>query len=117
MELLANAVRELADRLRALPESRLVGRAESARELAQRLVAWGHGVERRDEPPSPAPELPAVGLFVTADQVAVAGADLVAAATGLPDDTPVWGAAGQRVALAEVLTAALAAVAEARRGV
>jgi hypothetical protein len=114
VELLANAVRELTDRLRALPESRLVRRAESARALAQRLVAWGHGVEHRDEQPSAAPELPSVGLFVTADQVAVAGADLVAAATRLPADTPVWTDADQRAPLGEVLAAALAAVAELR---
>jgi hypothetical protein len=120
-ELLANVVRELTDRLRALPESRLVGRpdgatvgrAELAGALARRFVAWAHGVEHREHAPSAAPELPSVGLFVTADQVAVAGADLVAAAAGLPADTPVWDA-GRRVPLGDVLAAALAAVAELR---
>jgi hypothetical protein len=123
-ELLANGVRELVDRLRALPESRLtgrpegaaVGRAELARALAQQLVAWGHGVEHRDDPPgSVAPELPRVGLFVTADQVAVAGADLIAAADELPADTGVWVDGGtRRASLGEVLAAAGAAVAELR---
>lgn len=107
-------MRQLTDRLRALPESRLIGRAESDRGLAQRLVEWGHGVEHRDGPSSPAPELPAVGLFVTVDQVAVAGADLVAAAAGLPADTSVWADPGRRAPLAEVLAAALVAVAELR---
>lgn len=121
-ELLANSVRELTDRLRALPESRLVGRpdgaavgrAELARGLAQRLVEWGHGVEHRDRERSVPPELPSVGLFVTADQVGVAGADLVAAAAGLPTDTRVWVDAGRRAPLSDVLAAAGAAVAELR---
>jgi hypothetical protein len=120
--MLAIALRELTDRLRALPESRLVGRpegtgrgrAELAGELAQRLVDWAHGVEHRDGTFQLAPQLPGVGLFVTADQVAVAGADLVAAAVGLPLDTPVWADAGRRAPLGEVLAAARAAVADLR---
>jgi hypothetical protein len=51
--------------------------------------------------PTPiAPELPVVGIFVTADQVAVAGADLVAALRRHPAP--------------DVLAAAVAAVAELR---
>jgi hypothetical protein len=98
---LDNALRDLTDRLRALPESRLVRQVGPARDLAQRLVDWAHGVEREGVlPPPPAPELPVVGIFVTADQVAVAGADLVAALR--QRETP------------EVLAAAAAAVAELR---
>jgi hypothetical protein len=115
-ELLDNVLREVADRLRALPESRLVARVGAAQVLAGRLVEWAHGIEHRGLlPPPPPPELPVVGLFVTADQVAVAGADLVAAADGLSPTTPVWVDAGTRqVALADVLAAATAAVAEMR---
>jgi hypothetical protein len=115
-KLLGNALREVADRLRALPESRLVSRVSAAEALARRLVEWAHGIEHRDVlPPPPVPQLPTIGLFVTADQVAVAGADLLAAADGLPPDTPVWVDAGtRRVRLAEVLAAATAAVAEVR---
>jgi hypothetical protein len=51
-------------------------------------------------PPPAAPELPEVGIFVTADQVAVAGADLVAILA--------------QVSAPEVLAAAAAAVAELR---
>jgi hypothetical protein len=98
---LDNALRDLTDRLRALPESRLVRQVGPARDLAQRLVDWAHGIEHRGVlPPPAAPELPVVGIFVTADQVAVAGADLVAVL-------------GQ-VSAPEVLAAAAAAVAELR---
>jgi hypothetical protein len=110
------ALRELTDRMRALPESRLIGRVAAGEQLARRLVEWAHGVEHRDRlPPPPVPELPHVGLFVTADQVAVVGADLVAAASGLPASTPVWVDGGTRQApLADVLAAAAAAVADVR---
>lgn len=113
---LGNAVREVTDRMRTLPESRLIGRVGAARVLARRLVEWAHGVEHRDRlPPPPTPELPDEGVFVTADQVAVAGADLVAAADGLPPDTPVWVDGGtRRVPLADVLAAATTAVADLR---
>jgi hypothetical protein len=98
---LENALRDLTDRLRALPESRLVRQVGPAQDLAQRLVEWAHGVEHRGViPPSAAPELPVVGIFVTADQVAVAGADLVAVLA--------------QVSAPEVLAAAAAAVAELR---
>jgi hypothetical protein len=112
---LAIAVRDLADRMRALPESRLIRQIAAAEGLARQLVAWAHGIEHRDRLPLPSiPELPRVGLFVTADQVAVAGADLVAAAAGLPPDTPVWADADARQPLADVLAAAAGAVAAVR---
>ena len=69
------AVEAVSDRLRALPESVLRRGAAArglrlARELARR--AWeleGHG----DAAP---PEVPDLGIFVVADQVAVTGHDL-----------------------------------------
>jgi hypothetical protein len=100
-QFLDNALRDLTDRLRALPESRLLRQVEPARALAQRLVEWAHAVEHHGALPAPAvPELPVVGIFVTADQVAVAGADLVAAL--------------QHASAPDILAAATAAVAELR---
>ncbi|MFE6776433.1 hypothetical protein [Streptomyces sp. NPDC057702] len=108
-------VDRLADRLRALPQSRL-GRGPAAeglalaRELALRA-------QRLEEPDASPRTLPDAGVFVVADQVAVAGHDLAHALGWVPSD----GAGGQRVlpeAAREeaVRAAALVAAAQARCG-
>ncbi|MEU7041467.1 hypothetical protein [Streptomyces varsoviensis] len=80
---LLTAVDSFADRLRALPQSRLSRGAaaeglELARELAERA-------RRFEEPDSPGPrDMPDAGLFAAADQVAVAGHDAVEALRGAP---------------------------------
>ncbi|GAA1974866.1 hypothetical protein [Kitasatospora viridis] len=84
---LLDAVDHLADRFRAMPQSRLLGavpghrsRAAAglalARLLADRAQAWEEG-------PGAAPrELPDAGAFAVGDQIAVAGHDLAAALDG-----------------------------------
>ncbi|MEU7134783.1 hypothetical protein [Streptomyces sp. NPDC046261] len=72
------AVDTFADRLRALPQSRLSrGAAAEALALARELAAW---TQRIEEPGTTTPrEMPEAGMFAVADQVAVAGHDLAEA--------------------------------------
>lgn len=72
------AVDTFADRLRALPQSRLSrGAAAEALALARELAAWAQRIE---EPGAVVPrEMPEAGMFAVADQVAVAGHDLAEA--------------------------------------
>ncbi|MGK5549494.1 hypothetical protein ACSNOH_32920 [Streptomyces sp. URMC 127] len=92
------AVDAFADRLRALPQSRLSrGAAAEALTLARELAARAQRIE---EPGAGAPrEMPEAGMFAVADQVAVAGHDLAAA---LVADSAGGGAgAAEAVALVE----------------
>ncbi|MFC5722144.1 hypothetical protein ACFP1Z_18430 [Streptomyces gamaensis] len=74
---LLDAVDSFADRLRALPQSRLNrGAAAEALALARELAAWAQRVE---EPGAEPRRMPEAGMFAAADQVAVAGHDLVEA--------------------------------------
>ncbi|MEU5049396.1 hypothetical protein [Streptomyces sp. NPDC021096] len=72
------AVDTFADRLRALPQSRLSrGAAAEALALARELAAWTQHIE---EPGAASVrEMPEAGMFAVADQVAVAGHDLAEA--------------------------------------
>ncbi|KAB7835171.1 hypothetical protein J7W19_12545 [Streptomyces mobaraensis NBRC 13819 = DSM 40847] len=83
---LLTAVDTFADRLRALPQSRLSrGAAAEALALARELAARA---QRMEEPGETAPrEMPDAGMFAVADQVAVAGHDLAEAlaACGAPE--------------------------------
>ncbi|MEU6862580.1 hypothetical protein ABZ924_04765 [Streptomyces sp. NPDC046876] len=76
---LTAVVERFADRLRAMPQSRLQqGAAAEALQLARELSARA----QRLESPSgaaPARTMPDAGVFVVGDQVAVAGADLAEA--------------------------------------
>lgn len=85
---LQTAVDALADRLRALPQSRLSqGAAAEGLALARQLATRAQLIERPGEPPR---ELPDAGMFAAGDQLAVAGHDLIealrAAATRPPGD-------------------------------
>ncbi|GAB2703542.1 hypothetical protein [Kitasatospora kifunensis] len=78
------SVERLADRFRAMPQSRLLGpvpghtsRAAAALELAQRLADWAQRVE--EGPQAPARAILDAGVFAVGDQLAVAGHDLVTA--------------------------------------
>lgn len=74
---LQTAVDALADRLRALPQSRLSqGAAAEGLALARQLATRAQLIERPQEPPR---ELPDAGMFAAGDQVAVAGHDLIEA--------------------------------------
>lgn len=104
--LLALAVSDLVDRVAPSPRSRLVGRppelggrtrADAVYELAQRLADVAAGVENRDAGrPAPRRTLPDLGPFVVADQLAVTGADLLAAVLGRApaSSTPAGGTPG-----------------------
>jgi hypothetical protein len=71
---LVTAVDQLADRLRSAPQSRLQrGAAAEGLALARELAAWAHRLEFPGQEPR---EMPDVGMFAVADQVAVAGHDL-----------------------------------------
>ncbi|MFJ9646605.1 hypothetical protein ACWEPM_23705 [Streptomyces sp. NPDC004244] len=92
---LTAAVERFADRLRAMPQSRLQqGAAAEALQLARELSVRA---QRLEEPhrAAAAREIPDEGIFVVGDQVAVAGLDLAealrAAATA---DAAEAGAAG-----------------------
>ncbi|MGW1196343.1 hypothetical protein ACWD4B_10900 [Streptomyces sp. NPDC002536] len=92
------AVDTFADRLRALPQSRLSrGAAAEALALARELAAWAqrieepHAAERR--------EMPEAGMFAVADQVAVAGHDLAEAL--VRGGTPVHTGVTEAVAMVE----------------
>ncbi|MEV6577203.1 hypothetical protein AB0M92_03425 [Streptomyces sp. NPDC051582] len=89
---LTAAVERFADRLRAMPQSRLQqGAAARALELARELSVRSQALETRGEGAGAAParEMPDAGVFVVGDQVAVAGLDLAealrAAAEGAPE--------------------------------
>ncbi|MEU5214320.1 hypothetical protein [Streptomyces sp. NPDC020742] len=74
---LQTAVDALADRLRALPQSRLdQGAAAEGLALARQLATRAQLIERPEEPPR---ELPDIGMFAIGDQLAVAGHELVEA--------------------------------------
>ncbi len=126
---LAEAVDRLADRFRAMPQTRLLAavpghpsRAAAALALARRLAAVALAVE------GAAPrDFPDAGAFAAGDQLAVAGHDLVAALAahaaraggGAPvtlpvalGDLPAGGTGGAEALLAEALTA-VAATADA----
>ncbi|MGW4808382.1 hypothetical protein [Kitasatospora sp. NPDC004272] len=85
---LTEAVDRLADRFRAMPQSRLLAavpghpsRAAAVLELARRLADSGRALEGL-----PALEVPDCGAFAVGDQLAVTGHDLaLAAADGHPE--------------------------------
>lgn len=106
---LLTAVDRLADRLRALPQSRLSkGVAAEGLALARELAVRAQQIE---EPGSSPRIMPDVGMFAVADQVAVAGHDLAHALEPAPRDAGAGGADGD-----EVLASAVALVeATARR--
>ncbi|MFH8379430.1 hypothetical protein ACH4E7_00580 [Kitasatospora sp. NPDC018058] len=110
---LVEAVDSLADRFRSLPQSKLLGsvpghasRAAAVLALARRLAALALAAEG-----GPEREFPDAGAFAVGDQLAVAGHDLAAALTTLPEDAEVALPDGP-VAAAEVLAGAVAAVRE-----
>ncbi|MFD7628652.1 hypothetical protein ACFV7Q_21900 [Streptomyces sp. NPDC059851] len=85
---LTAAVERFADRLRALPQSRLQqGAAAEALRLARELSARA---QRLEEPhrEAPAREIPDAGVFVVGDQVAVAGLDLAEALRAADAEAP-----------------------------
>ncbi|MFJ8433707.1 hypothetical protein ACIQ9P_20655 [Kitasatospora sp. NPDC094019] len=98
---LAEAVDALADRFRAMPQSRLLGavpghpsRAAAGLALARRLAVTAQAAEaaRADGGPDGGPadrELPEAGAFAVGDQLAVVGHDLAAALAGLPGEAVV----------------------------
>ncbi|WP_425506524.1 hypothetical protein [Streptomyces rectiverticillatus] len=98
---LLTAVDAFADRLRALPQSRLSrGAAAEALSLARELAVWAQRIE---EPGTVVPrEMPEAGMFAVADQVAVAGHDLAEAlAAGGAQQAPEGVGAAEAVALIE----------------
>ncbi|MFD8701530.1 hypothetical protein ACFV1W_02760 [Kitasatospora sp. NPDC059648] len=110
---LVEAVDELADRFRSLPQSKLLGavpgypsRAAAGLALARRLAALALAAEGRPER-----EFPDAGAFAAGDQLAVAGHDLAAALTALPEGAAV-ALPGGPAAAGEVLAGAVAAVRE-----
>ncbi|MFF4103532.1 hypothetical protein [Streptomyces sp. NPDC001903] len=79
---LTAAVERFADRLRAMPQSRLQqGAAAEALELARELSVRAQELEApsRGAGAAPARRMPDAGVFVVGDQVAVAGMDLAEA--------------------------------------
>ncbi|MEU5419963.1 hypothetical protein ACFY1P_28775 [Streptomyces sp. NPDC001407] len=98
------AVDGFADRLRALPQSRLSrGAAAEALALARELAAW---TQRIEEPEAGEPrEMPEAGMFAVADQVAVAGHDLAEALTAT-DGKPLPEGIGAAEAMALIEAAA-----------
>ncbi|MFJ9769869.1 hypothetical protein ACIRVF_01320 [Kitasatospora sp. NPDC101157] len=108
---LVEAVDELADRFRSLPQSKLLGavpghpsRAAAVLALARRLAALALAAEG-----GPEREFPDAGAFAAGDQLAVAGHDLAAALTALPEGAAVALPDGP-VAAGELLAGAVAAV-------
>ncbi|KJS58827.1 hypothetical protein [Streptomyces rubellomurinus] len=84
---LVEAVEALADRFRSLPQSKLLGavpghasRAAAGLALARRLAGLALAAEGEPER-----EVPDAGVFAVGDQLAVAGHDLAAALTALPE--------------------------------
>ncbi|QKV94556.1 hypothetical protein HUT19_24680 [Streptomyces sp. NA02950] len=81
---LLTAVDRLADRLRTLPQSRLrQGAAAEGLALARELSLRAQRLEKPGAPPRIMPD---VGMFAVADQLAVAGHDLVHALERAPDN-------------------------------
>ncbi|WP_033347618.1 hypothetical protein [Kitasatospora aureofaciens] len=110
---LVEAVDNLADRFRSLPQSKLLSavpghpsRAAAALALARRLAAVALAAEG-----GPEREFPDAGAFAAGDQLAVAGHDLAAALAALPEGAAVALPDGPAAA-AEVLAGAVAAVRE-----
>ncbi|NXY99126.1 hypothetical protein HYE82_33060 [Streptomyces sp. BR123] len=92
---LTAAVERFADRLRAMPQSRLQqGAAAEALRLARELSARA---QRLEEPHRTAPvrEIPDAGLFVVGDQVAVAGLDLAEALRAADAEAAATAGAGE----------------------
>ncbi|MFE2176716.1 hypothetical protein [Kitasatospora sp. NPDC059462] len=101
---LVEAVDALADRFRAMPQSRLLGavpghpsRAAAGLALARRLAAAALAAEGARPAGGagggagggPSQELPDAGAFAVGDQLAVVGHDLAAALAALPADAAV----------------------------
>ena len=81
---LLTAVERLADRLRATPHSRLRrGAAAEGLALARELAARAQRIE---DPGGPVRQMADAGVFAVADQLAVAGHDLVEALRRAPGD-------------------------------
>ncbi|MEV8345669.1 hypothetical protein [Streptomyces niveus] len=83
---LTAAVDRFADRLRAAPQSRLQrGAAAEGLALARELSATAQRLEAPDGAPQVPPRImPDVGVFVVADQLAVAAGDLAEALRTAP---------------------------------
>jgi hypothetical protein len=113
-EELAADVRRVSDRLAGLSESRLQGpapphasRADAARTAARALAVAGQGLEERDGAEEPAwRTLPQLADRAVADQVAVAGHDLLGALADIEPGEAVWSPDGRRTALDVVRNAA-----------
>lgn len=114
---LRTALDALLDKLSRLPESKLTagldagaGPARDGHALAQKLADAAAGIESwAAAAPAAGQPVPWVGPFVVADQLAVTGADLVAAADGLDAEQSVWSGAA-RCDLGSVLAECLATV-------
>ncbi len=114
--LLLEAVDLLADRFRAMPQSRLHAaaadgqgaRAAVGLALARELAAAAQLLEE-GEAASPRP-FPDAGAFAVGDQLAVAGHDLAAALAPLAPGAPVPTTDGARSTAAGLLAEAVAAV-------
>lgn len=77
------AVDRIADRLRALPQSRLrAGAAAEGLALAREMSVRAQRLEKPERVPR---EMPAAGEFAVGDQVAVAGRDLAEALRAADD--------------------------------
>jgi hypothetical protein len=112
---LQDAVDQLADKFRAMPQSRLLGaveghpsRAAAALALARELAVTAQVVEFG--PAGPPRELPEAGAFAVGDQLAVAGHDLAAALGPLDPRARVETYDGAHRTAAELLAEAVAAV-------
>ncbi|MFE0460086.1 hypothetical protein ACFW1A_12645 [Kitasatospora sp. NPDC058965] len=112
---LQDAVDQLADTYRAMPQSRLLGavpghasRAAAALGLARELAGTAQLLEFG--PDAPPREIPEAGAFAVGDQLAVAGHDLAAALGALAPDAAVRTRDGAHRGAAELLAEAVAAV-------
>lgn len=86
---LTSAVDHFADRLRAAPQSRLQrGAAAEALALAREFARWAQRIE---DPRGTPREMPDAGMFAVADQITVAGRDLVVVLTDQDDVTRALG--------------------------
>ncbi|WP_327283738.1 MULTISPECIES: hypothetical protein [unclassified Streptomyces] len=88
---LTAAVERFADRLRAMPQSRLQqGAAAQALELARELSVRAQALEAAQQGAGAAParDMPDAGVFVVGDQLAVAGTDLAEALRAAPAESP-----------------------------
>ncbi|MEV0987657.1 hypothetical protein [Streptomyces sp. NPDC049949] len=114
---LTAAVERFADRLRAMPQSRLQrGAAAEALELARELSVRAQALEapRRGAGAAPAREMPDAGVFVVGDQVAVAGLDLAEALRAAAEDP--LGPPGTAKAPSQMLDEAVRLVEQAEAG-